>query len=177
MLVETLRRITGFLETNMVPYMIIGGYALPFYGRIRTTLDIDIAVALGDHDYKAFCDKAETAGYSTALTAELNPYSVFLDTVTGYEIEIWRAPDGVTWDQETLRRRNRFMVEGLEVFVISAEDFIVTKLARADRSNSDEMDVLSVLVRMGNALDWEYLTGRVENAQVEHLLEAIREKT
>ena len=176
-LVETLRRITGFLETNEVSYMIIGGYALPFYGRIRTTLDIDIAIALEDRDFKALCDKAETVGYRTALTAVKNPYSVYLDTETGYEVEVWRAPDGITWDQETLKRRNRFQVDGLDVWVISAEDYIVTKLARPDRSNSDEMDVLSVLVRMDKTLDREYLTKRVKNAQVEHILETINEKT
>jgi hypothetical protein len=32
------------LENKKVDYMIISGYALPFYGRIRTTIDFDLAV-------------------------------------------------------------------------------------------------------------------------------------
>ena len=177
-LVETLHRITQFMEDNHVPYMIIGGYALPFYGRIRTTLDLDIAIALEDNEkFQLLLTKANTNNYQTALTAQKNPYSIFLDTKTGYEIEVWRAPDGIVWDSETLKRRNRFSIDSLEVWVISPEDYIVTKLARPDRTSHDEMDVVSVLVRSNERLDWQYLQHRAENAKVEHLLTAIKDKT
>jgi len=157
--------------------MVIGGYALPFYGRVRATLDLDVAVAVGDDEFRAFCSRAEEDGYRVSLGSPLNPYCIFLDTVTGFEVEVWRRPDGITWDGETLRRRRRFSVDGLGLWVVSPEDFVVTKLARPDRSPQDEMDVKSVLERSGALLDWQYLRSRAEDAQVWGILQAIHAKT
>ncbi|OGD45689.1 hypothetical protein A3K69_08780, partial [Candidatus Bathyarchaeota archaeon RBG_16_57_9] len=163
---ETLGRFMRLVDRSHVNYMVIGGYALPFYGRIRTTLDLDVAVAVEDDEFIGLCSRAEEDGYRVSLGSPLNPYCIYLDTVTGFEVEVWRRPDGLRWDQETLRRRRRFSVDGLGLWVVSPEDFIVTKLARPDRSAQDEMDVKSVLERSGTELDWRYLSARAEDAQV-----------
>jgi predicted nucleotidyltransferase len=176
-LLETLRRFTGLLDRNHVEYMVIGGYALPFYGRIRTTLDLDVAVAVEDDEFRGLCSRAEEEGYQVSLASPLNPYCIYLDTVTGFEVEVWRRPDGIRWDQETLRRRRRFSVDGLGLWVVSPEDFIVTKLARPDRAAQDEMDVKSVLERSGVELDWRYLRSRAEDVQVWGILQAIHDST
>jgi len=157
--------------------MVIGGYALPFYGRIRATLDLDVAVSVDDDEFVALCSQADEDGYRVSLGSPLNPCSIFLDTVTGFEVEVWRRPDGITWDGETLGRRRRFSVEGLELWVVSPEDFIVTKLARPDRSAQDEMDVKSVLERSGTMLDWSYLRMRAEDVQMWGILQAIHSRT
>jgi len=176
-LLDTLRRFTGLLDRNHVDYMVIGGYALPFYGRIRATLDLDVAVAVEDDEFRSLCSRAEEDGYRVSLGSPLNPYCIYLDTVTGFEVEVWRRPDGIRWDGETLRRRRRFSVEGLGIWVMSPEDFVVTKLARPDRSAQDEMDVKSVLERSGADLDWRYLRVRAENAQVWGILQTINGRT
>lgn len=161
------------MDRVQVEYMVIGGYALPFYGRIRTTLDLDVAVDVEDEEFRGLCSRAEADGYRMSLDSPLNPYCIFLDTVTGFEVEVWKRPDGIRWNGETLRRRRRFTVEGLELWVVSPEDFVVTKLARPDRSAQDEMDVNSVLERSGAGLDWRYLRARAEGVQVWGILQAI----
>jgi len=65
------------------------------------------------------------------------------------------------------------LVTGFEAWIISPEDFIVTKLARPDRSVIDEQDVKSVLIMQRNKLDREYLEKRARNAGVLTLLEII----
>ena len=173
---ETLDRIVSFLEVQGIDYMLIGGYVLPLYGRIRTTLDIDFAVALTtEAGFTRFLEEAERADYSASLGSFKNPVCLLHDRATDYEIEIWRQPDGVVWDGETLRRRRRATLAGVEVWMISPEDFIVSKLARSDRGVIDEQDVKSVLEREDVALDWGYLRGRAERAGVWAQLQMIRD--
>ncbi len=172
---ETLRRIVSLLDEREMDYMIIGGYALPHYGRVRVTLDIDVAVATPNEEtFQAFCGEAEKQGYSVYLGSYENPVCLFHDRVTGYEGEVWTRPDGVEWDRDTLEKRRRFSMGGVEVWVVSPEDFIVSKLARPDRGVVDEQDVKSVLERDDVELDWRYLEERAEKAGVLALLEAIR---
>ncbi len=45
-IIEMLCRVASFLDKSEIEYMLIGGCALPFYGAIRVTIDIDIAVAI-----------------------------------------------------------------------------------------------------------------------------------
>jgi len=61
--------------------------------------------------------------------------------------------DGVNWNAETLKRRQKHKLDEFEFWVISPEDFIVNKLAHSDRSVQDEKDVKSVLVRLHDDLD------------------------
>lgn len=172
---ETLNRIVFLLDEKRIDYMFIGGYVLPCCGRIRTTLDIDIGVAIQtEDDFRRFCEEAEGAGYSISITSFQNPVCLFHDRITDYEIEVWRQPDGVEWDQETLDRRRRRALAGAEVWIISPEDFIVNKLARLDRGVIDEQDVKSVLEREDVGLDWGYLKRRAERAGVWALLQTIR---
>jgi len=172
---ETLERVVSFLEDQGIDYMLIGGYVLPMYGRIRTTLDIDIAVALTtEESFTRFLEEAERADYSVSLGSFQNPVCLLHDRLTDYEIEIWKQPDGVAWDDETLRRRRKATLAGVEVWMISPEDYIVTKLARSDRGVIDEQDVKSVLEREDVTLDWPYLRERAERAGVWAQLQMIR---
>ena len=66
---ETLSRMAAFFEGEGIDYMVIGGYALPLYGRIRATLDIDVAVSTaGEEEHRAFIEAAEDAGYTVNLS-------------------------------------------------------------------------------------------------------------
>jgi len=158
--------------------MLIGGFALPFYGMIMSTIDIDIAVDLRSSIlFDAFRGHAEDAGLNHILGSFDDPVCIFLDRDTGLEIEFWMRPDGVEWDVETLARRQRHRLNDVEAWVISPEDFIVNKLARPDRGVQDERDVKSVLARLRDALDEEYLERRAKNAGVWAILQAIDEVT
>jgi predicted nucleotidyltransferase len=165
----------SLLEETRTGYMIIGGYALPFYGRIRTTLDIDIAVAAPTEEkLRSLFENAERREYSISLGSFKNPVHIFHDKVTNYEIEVWSRPDGIVWDEKTLERRRRVTLDGLRVWIVSPEDFIVSKLAKPDRGVSDEQDVKSVMERNGVCIDWDYLEERAEKAGVWALLKMIR---
>jgi hypothetical protein len=156
--------------------MIIGGYALPFYGRIRTTVDLDLAVAVETQEkFNVLLNILRVADFEPTICSPNNPLIVVVDRQEKIEFELWTKPDGIVFDEQTLRRRRKAQLsEGFSAWVISAEDFIVTKLARPDRGVIDEQDVKSVLVRQEGKLDWNYLEKRAKDAQVLTILKTIQ---
>ena len=174
-ILRSLQRLVGLFEDKNIPYMIIGGYALPFYGRIRTTIDLDLAVGIkAEEELTQFHDWLRLIDFEATVYSPLNPVIVVLDQKEKVEIELWRKPDGIVFDDETLRRRRKVKMDNIEVWIVSPEDFIVNKLARPDRGVIDEQDVKSVLVRQEDKLDEEYLKKRAKEAEVLTILEHIR---
>jgi len=175
-ILRTLHRLIKFFEENKIDYMIIGGYALPFYGRIRTTVDLDMAVATETREkFHVLLKLLRAAEFEPTISSPNNPQIVVVDHKEKIEFELWFKPDGIVFDDETLRRRRKMQLsEDVSAWVVSAEDFIVTKLARPDRGAVDEQDVKSVLVRQEGKLDWNYLEKRAEDAQVLTILKAIQ---
>jgi len=156
--------------------MIIGGYALPFYGRIRTTVDIDLAVAIKtEEEFSSLLDSLRSAGFEPAADSFLNPLIIVLDRREKIEEELWLRPDGIVFDAETLRRRRKARLDPrTTAWIVSPEDFIVNKLARPDRGVTDEQDVKSVLVRQADKLDSRYLEKRAKEAGVLTILQTIQ---
>ena len=175
-ILRTLHRLITLFDENKIDYMIIGGYALPFYGRIRTTVDLDIAVAIETQKkFSSLLNLLRAADFEPTICSPNNPLIVVVDRKEEIEFELWTKPDGIVFDEETLRRRRKAQLsEGISAWVVSAEDFIVTKLARPDRGVIDEQDVKSVLVRQEGKLDWNYLEKRAKDAQVLAILKAIQ---
>ena len=156
--------------------MIIGGYALPFYGRIRTTVDIDLAVAIKTaEEFNQLLNLLQLVDFEPAIHSSLDPLIVILDRKEKIEIELWLKPDGIVFDDETLRRRRKVKLNtNILAWIVSPEDFIVNKLARPDRGVVDEQDVKSVLIRQANKLDDEYLKKRAQEAGVLTILQTIQ---
>jgi hypothetical protein len=175
-ILRSLQRLLKLLEEKDVPYMIIGGYALPFYGRIRTTVDIALAVAIRtEKELNRLLSSLRSADFEPTIYSPLNPLIVVVDRKEKIEIELWLKPDGIVFDEETLRRRKKVKLNAnIWAWIVSAEDFIVNKLARPDRGAVDEQDVRSVLTRQGNKLDKEYLKRRANEAGVLTLLQTIQ---
>lgn len=174
-ILRSLRRLLELFEKKRISYMIIDGYALPFYGRIRATIDMDLAVAIKTkEEFDRLKEWLRSIDFELTVDSYLNPVVVALDRKEKLEIELWLKPDGITFDDELLRRRRRMELdEGFEAWIISPEDFIVNKLARPDRGAVDEQDVKSVLVRQENRLDKEYLERRAQDAGVFNILKNI----
>jgi predicted nucleotidyltransferase len=175
-ILRSLQRLLKLLEDKNVPYMIIGGYALPFYGRIRTTVDIDLAVAIKtEKELNQLLNSLKSANFEPTIASPNNPLIVVLDRKENIEMELWLKPDGVIFDDETLQRRQKAKLDAnLWTWIISAEDFIVNKLARPDRGAIDEQDVKSVLTRQETKLDNAYLQKRAKQAGVLAILQAIQ---
>jgi len=175
-ILRSLQRLLKLFEDKNIPYMIIGGYALPFYGRIRTTLDLDIAVAIKtERELNQLRKWLQSINIEVTNYSPNNPLMIILDQKEKVETELWLKPDGIVFDNETLKRRRKAKLKtNINAWIIGPEDFIVNKLARPDRGAIDEQDVKSVLVRQASKLDNEYLTKRAQQASVLTILQTIQ---
>ena len=156
--------------------MLIGGFALPAYGQIRATQDLDMAIA-AEHDESVKLQKRlrELSYLLPSKPQPEAPVFVVTDLKNMLEVEIWTRPDGITFDNELLRRRVRVRPfnDHFQMFAIGPEDFIVNKLARRDRGTQDETDVVSVLKRQMGKLDYVYLAKRAKKAGVVEQLQML----
>ena len=48
------------------------------------------------------------------------------------------------------------------VYVLATEDYLLTKLARSDRSSIDIDDILQIIIANRDSLDWEYFHFRLK---------------
>jgi hypothetical protein len=156
--------------------MLIGGHALPAYGQIRATMDVDLAIAADYQDIVRLQEQLRERGYQVPAKPDpAAPLFIVTDLENRFEVEIWTKPDGVIFDEELLRRRVKVhpFNNAFEMFVIGPEDFIVNKLARQDKGVQDEQDVISVLKRQKGKLDYDYLAKRAQQANVNEQLQLI----
>jgi len=173
---QALRKLVGTLDEDHIPSMLIGGYALPAYGRIRATQDIDIAIAASFPEVLRLHKRLVERGFQLPSSPnEQAPLFFITDLENRAEIEVWTRPDGIVFDNELLRRRLKVRPfdDDFNMFAIGPEDFIVNKLSRRDRGVQDEMDVLSVLKLQKGKLDYEYLASRARAADVMGLLDVL----
>ncbi len=156
--------------------MIIGGYVLPFYGRIRTTVDLHLAVAVKTQaKFDALISLLKSADFEPTICSPNNPLIIVVDRKERIELELWTKPDGLELNKETLQRRQKAKLsDDLSAWIVSPEDFIITKLARPDRGAIDEQDVKSVLIRRANKLDTPYLEKRAQETGVLTILNTIQ---
>ena len=173
-----MRKLVKVFEEENINYMFIGGFALPAYGEIRATQDVDVAVAVVNLKILTKLFNALTIQNfePTAKPMLEAPVSYFLDKENMVDVEIWLRPDGVKLDEEVLKRRQRRRLPDLDIWVIGPEDFIVNKLARRDRRARDENDVVSVLLAQEGKLDKEYLEQRARESDVFELLQVLKDK-
>jgi len=169
---QLLTRLCEFLTE--FEYMVIDGFALPAYGALRATANLDLAVRIQTpSEFENFIASATRLGFNPSMASFSNPVAVLTDKKTGLEVEMWLRPDGIVWDRETLRRRVLTRFGSSDLYVVSPEDFIVSKLARPDRGVQDEKDVKSVLVRMEGVIDRRYLDTRAARAGVMAILKEV----
>ena len=176
---KALHKLVQVFEKAKTDYMLIGGLALPAYGLVRATQDIDIAISVKkieslEHLFQKLKERNIEPTSKPILGAAC---TYFLDSENMVDIEIWQKPDGLIIDEELLKRRNYIELEkNFFVWIVSAEDFIINKLARTDRRVQDENDVISVLARQKGKLDRKYLEERAEKAGVLTLLKTLERK-
>lgn len=181
-LLKCMRKLTETFEECEIPYAVLGGLAIPAYGIPRSTVDVDIGLAIGEEGkIKELIQKLEARKIAAFEEAKPEYTMVYLsDRENLIDVELWFKPDGIVWNEETLRRRWKVAFraggEPFEAYVLSPEDFIVNKLVRKDRSARDEEDVVGVMASSKDKIDWRYLAKRARGAEVEDLVCALREK-
>ncbi len=158
---EMVKLIAGRLDSSGIPYMITGSMAMTVYSVPRMTRDIDLIVEIA-------LDKVADIISNFAKDCYID-YDTVRDAV---KIEGMFNIIHNTWFMkadfivrknhpyriEEFSRRRKVDIEGCNVFVVSPEDLILSKLVWRSESQSElQMYDVRQIISTVDCLEWGYL--------------------
>lgn len=160
---EVLQRITAALDQSNVAYMLTGSFASAYHGTPRSTQDIDIVVEATPAQLNDLVNGLPVGQYYSDLDAALQAHkaeSMFnvIDLSTGWKIDFILRKSR-PFSREEFRRRARVNLQGVSLFVASAEDIVVAKLewSRLAQSQRQIDDAAAILRARRETLDHSYI--------------------
>lgn len=161
--IDVLRRITAKLEEAGVEYMLSGSFASAYYGTPRATQDIDLVVSGNAEQLSIFVKLLPLHEYYADADAAIEAYrrqSLFnvIDLATGWKIDLIICK-ARPFSKTEFGRRRRIDLQGLQVYVASAEDLVIAKLewSKLAQSRRQIEDVATILALQCSSMDRDYL--------------------
>lgn len=170
-----LERLSKELEGAGIPWMITGSTASAFYGEPRATQDLDIVLDPAPQQFERLLAALHGGFYVSLDEARqaLRERGMFnvIDLESGWKADLIICPDRA-FNRLEMARRQRVRVLGLDVFVISPEGSILSKLEWAKLGGSERQlrDAASVIAACRASLDWTYLRQQADSIGVVDLL-------
>ena len=171
---DVLGDFTSRLDKIGVEYMLTGSMALAHYAMPRTTVDIDVVVNILPETVEQFIGEFQDDYYirverARKAVAERKMFNLLNhQTILKIDCVILKKTE---YEQNAFARRLRVNYAGdFEVWIISREDLILSKLNWAKRTKSERqlLDVASIL---RNGYDEDYVNLWAKKLGVEELLE------
>ena|SRR5438105_772785 len=150
-----LKDVLGVLETEDIPFLVIGGVASAVWGRPRWTQDIDVMVR--PVDAKRALDALDDAGFATQ---ETDQHWLYKGVKEGVIVDLlFQSSGGIYLDEEMLERGQTKALDGLKLPLAAPEDLVVMKaVAHEEATPRYWHDALSIIARVD--MDWDYLLRR-----------------
>ena len=144
MLPDDFKEFLRLLNSHAVDYLLIGGYAVGYYGYPRTTADLDIWVAIRSDNAEKLVDVFHEFGMqsneiSPALFME--PGNIVRMGVAPVRIEVLNEIDGVEF-QDCLSRSETTEIDDIPVKLISLSDLRKNKRASGRYKDLDDLEHL-----------------------------------
>lgn len=161
---QLLKKIAEILKQLDIQYAVTGGYAISIWGRPRATFDVDVLVQL----FEAKIDRLHSELLKISELSYLDKQAMREEVGKGGEFNFIHGDSGIKFDffavgkdkisQLELKRRIAIDVAGQDVYFLSPEDLILSKLRWYKEAGSDKQmeDIKSVIGRQ-KELDWDYL--------------------
>jgi hypothetical protein len=143
-LLSDFREFLRLLNAHHVEYLLIGGYAVGYYGYARATADLDIWVALHPANAEKIVAALKEFGFdvpelSTALF--LKPWQIIRLGVPPARIEVTTTISGVDF-AECYAARVTEMVDGVPVNLIDLDHLKINKRASARHQDLADLEHL-----------------------------------
>ncbi len=161
MFLELLKTITQLLEQKGIGYMVSGSLAVNVYSVPRMTLDIDIVIELNETNRKSFLEIFKSGYYinEEATLTEIRRKGMFnvIDHKSGLKIDLIIRKD-TEYRRLELSRKTRKMIENVPVWLVSAEDLVISKIEWIQQLQSDkQMQDIKYLMALPD-LDKNYIS-------------------
>ncbi len=176
---DFLKRLATRLRDADVAYMVAGSFASTYHGIPRSTHDIDLVVDIDEPSLErliaAFPEDAYylSAGAARDALARRSQFNI-IDLATGWKADLI-VRKARPFSRMEFDRREKARVLGVEIFVATAEDAILSKLEWAKKGASERQleDARGIVAVKGDALDHAYLTKWAADLGVEDLLRRV----
>ena len=172
-----LKSITQALEQAGIPYMLSGSMAMNYYAQPRMTRDIDLIVAIQIADVPRLAAELGEDYYFDEQTAEAAIADERLFNLLHYPSLLkidCVVRKSLPYRTEEFSRRRRVDFAGFPVWIVSAEDLVLSKLywLRESRSEMQFRDVRN-LINAVPSLDGIYLRHWADHLGIRPLLEEV----
>ena len=175
---DVLKLVAERLQRADIAYMISDSIALNYYAQPRLTRDIDIVVALRREDAERVTNLFAEDFYIDAeamcnAIVQLGMFNIIhYDHVVKVDCIVRKD---TLYRQEEFARRIAVEIDGATMWLVTAEDLLLSKLVWAAESHS-EMQLQDVrnLIRAVADLDWAYIERWADELTVGELLREVR---
>jgi hypothetical protein len=173
---QALEDLCARLDRASIAYMLTGSLAMAYYARPRMTRDIDLVVALGEEDVSRLLGALDTTYHadSDAIAEAVRsrrPCNL-LHYPTMVKIDLIPRKGG-EYRRTEFDRRKKVALAGIEVWIVSAEDLVLSKLDWA-RDSRSELQLGDVRHLLEARLDEAYLNWWAARLGLEELLKEAR---
>lgn len=156
---QALSKVVNALEAEGIDYMIVGGFAVSYHNRGRTTNDIDIVLQIyPNHVERILKHFPDWQDFSDAFTQDVKFGTLFniTDFETGIRYDFITYKDS-DYNWSAFERKVQVDFEGQMCYLSSIEDLIIAKLKWYGLSKSQkQLEDLKFLLLTEN-LDRHYL--------------------
>ena len=138
------KELLGLLNEHNVEYVIVGAYALAYYGSPRFTGDIDILVRPSQDNAKNILSALKHFGFgSLNLTIDdfLHSDSVIQLGVPPVRVDIITSITGVTWEEASQGKQSGHYGD-IPVFFLGKEQYIINKRATGRKKDLADLEAL-----------------------------------
>ena len=141
---QDFREFLKLLEDEGVQYLLIGGYAVSYYGYPRATVDMDVWIEVSQENAARTARALRQFGMDApGLSAELflEKNNIIRMGVPPLRIEMHTGISGVEFSA-CYARRQRALLDGIEVSLIDINDLKTNKHASGRRRDLEDLDHL-----------------------------------
>jgi len=168
-MIEFLKKLVHYFEQNQITYMLSGSVAMSLYVLPRFTRDFDFVVHLQPDDVKKLVEYFNDGFYcdEDAIRDAIQHKSMFniIDHKSGYKADfiiLKNEPYRIT----EFERRQLIEFLDMQIYIVSAEDLLLSKIIWAQESKSAlQLEDIKLLSKLGN-LDIPYIEGWVDQLKL-----------
>lgn len=170
---EVLMDVVRRFEHARIAYMVTGSIALSYYAEPRMTRDVDIVVECGSRDAQQIATLFRPDYYVSGedvlrALREVTMFNILhLESVVKLDIIVRKD---TPYRVNEFARKRQVSLPGFDVWMVSKEDLILSKLAWAKPSMS-ELQLRDVRALLATGADVEYLRRWAPELSVSGLLE------
>lgn len=173
---DVLRMVAQRLDACSVPYMLTGSFAMAYYSTPRMTRDLDLVVALPEESLPALVAAFNPDFYVDAQAARTAVRSATLFNLmhldSGIKVDLI-VRKSAEYRQVEFTRRARVGFGGVDIWIASREDLILSKLVWA-RDTGSELQRRDARALLEAAVDSAYLETWARRLEVLAMLEEAR---